>query len=203
MLLVNSFSYIFLYHFLILFPKTVIITLKGCYIMNRLKELRKEKKLTQKELADKINVSKITVLRWENGERQIKPDKAEKLADFFGVSVGYLLGYTNNPKLYSDEIVVEPEEGVVLTHSEQRNNEKLDPIRKKAQKQKDDFVNFLSENQFFLDNQTIDSILILIKNLDLDSADPWRVKLSEMIVNDTLPADLRQKYSYIIDKGMY
>lgn len=64
--------------------------------MNRLKELRKEKKLTQKELADKINVSKITVLRWENGERQIKPEKAEKLANFFDVSVGYLLGYDNN-----------------------------------------------------------------------------------------------------------
>lgn len=171
--------------------------------MNRLKELRKEKKLTQKELADKINVSKITVLRWENGERQIKPGKAKELSDFFGVSIGYLLGYTNNPKLYSDEIVIEPEEGVVLTRSEQRHNENLDQIRKKAQKQKDDFVNFLSENQFFLDNQTIDSILILIKNLDLDSADPWRVKLSEMIVNDTLPADLRQKYSYIIDKGIY
>lgn len=61
--------------------------------MNRLKELRKEKKLTQKELADKINVSKITVLRWENGERQIKPDKAQQLADFFGVSIGVLLGY--------------------------------------------------------------------------------------------------------------
>ena len=63
--------------------------------MNRLKELRKEKKLTQKELADKINVSKITVLRWENGERQIKPGKAKALADFFGVSVGYLLGYSD------------------------------------------------------------------------------------------------------------
>lgn len=64
--------------------------------MNRLKELRKEKKLTQKELADKINVSKITVLRWENGERQIKPDKAEKLADFFGVSIAHLLAYDDN-----------------------------------------------------------------------------------------------------------
>ena len=64
--------------------------------MNRLKELRKEKRLTQKELADKINVSKITVLRWENGERQIKPEKAKKLADYFGVSVGYLLGYDDN-----------------------------------------------------------------------------------------------------------
>lgn len=171
--------------------------------MNRLKELRQEKKLSQKELAKTIGVHYRTLQNWENGESQIKPDKAQALADFFGVSVGYLLGYTNNPKLYSDEIVIEPEEGAVLTHSEQRNNEKLDSIRKKAQKQKDDFVNFLSENQFFLDNQTIDSILILIKNLDLDSSDPWRVKLSEMIVNDTLPADLRQKYSYIIDKGMY
>ena len=63
--------------------------------MNRLKELRKEKKLTQKELADKINVSKITVLRWENGERVPKSDKAQQLADFFGVSVGYLLGYSD------------------------------------------------------------------------------------------------------------
>lgn len=61
--------------------------------MNRLKELRKEKKLTQEELAGEIGVSKITILRWENGERQIKPDKAQALADYFEVSVGYLHGY--------------------------------------------------------------------------------------------------------------
>ena len=64
--------------------------------MNRLKELRKEKKLTQEELAGEIGVSKITILRWENGERQIKPDKAQALADYFGVSVGYLLGYSDD-----------------------------------------------------------------------------------------------------------
>ncbi|HFU3947027.1 TPA: helix-turn-helix domain-containing protein [Streptococcus suis] len=62
--------------------------------MNRLKELRKEKKLTQEELASEIGVSKITILRWENGERQIKPDKAQALAEHLGVSVGYLLGYS-------------------------------------------------------------------------------------------------------------
>ena len=61
--------------------------------MNRLKELRKQKKLTQQELAAEISVSKITILRWENGERQIKPDKAQQLADYFGVSAAYLLGY--------------------------------------------------------------------------------------------------------------
>ncbi|HEM6303528.1 TPA: helix-turn-helix transcriptional regulator [Streptococcus suis] len=70
--------------------------------MNRLKELRKEKKLTQEELASEIGVSKITILRWENGERQIKPDKAQALADYFGVSVGYLLGYSDdNPMTFS------------------------------------------------------------------------------------------------------
>lgn len=59
----------------------------------RLKELRKQKKLTQKELADAIDVSKRTILGWENEERQIKSNKAQALADYFGVSVGYLLGY--------------------------------------------------------------------------------------------------------------
>ncbi|NRG54276.1 helix-turn-helix transcriptional regulator [Streptococcus suis] len=65
--------------------------------MNRLKELRKEKKLTQEELASEIGVSKITILRWENGERQIKPDKAQALADHFGVNTAYLLGYSDSP----------------------------------------------------------------------------------------------------------
>ncbi|WP_104929843.1 helix-turn-helix transcriptional regulator [Streptococcus suis] len=61
--------------------------------MNRLKELRQEKKLSQKELAKKIGVHYRTLQNWENGESQIKPDKAQALADHFGVSVGYLLGY--------------------------------------------------------------------------------------------------------------
>ena len=70
--------------------------------MNRLKELRKQKGLTQQGLADEISVSKITVLRWENEERQIKPEKAQQLADFFGVSVGYLLGYEDDSSLIKE-----------------------------------------------------------------------------------------------------
>lgn len=64
--------------------------------MNRLKELRKDRGLTQAQLAEKIGVSKITVLRWENNERQIKEDRAKELADFFGVPIGYLLGFSDN-----------------------------------------------------------------------------------------------------------
>ena len=64
--------------------------------MSRLKELRQERKLTQQELAKQIGVSKLTILNWEKGEHQIKAEKAQQLADIFGVSVGYLLGFNND-----------------------------------------------------------------------------------------------------------
>lgn len=66
--------------------------------MNRLKELRKEKKVSQKEIADFLGISEKTISRWENSENTIKSDKAQKLADFFEVSVKYLLGYSDDKK---------------------------------------------------------------------------------------------------------
>lgn len=51
--------------------------------MNRLKELRKERNLKQKELVEIAGVSAMTISRWEKGERDIKFDKAQQLADFF------------------------------------------------------------------------------------------------------------------------
>lgn len=64
--------------------------------MNRLKELRKEKKLYQKTVAKIFGVDVRTWRRWECGESQIRTDKLKEFADYFEVSEGYLLGYTNN-----------------------------------------------------------------------------------------------------------
>lgn len=64
--------------------------------MTRLRELQRAKKLTQQELADIAEVSKRTIQNWEDGTSNIKPEKAKKLADYFGVSVPYLLGYDDN-----------------------------------------------------------------------------------------------------------
>lgn len=61
--------------------------------MNRLKELRQEKKLTQDKLSQELDINLRTIRRWENGESQIKSNKAQQLAEYFGVNVGYLLGY--------------------------------------------------------------------------------------------------------------
>lgn len=61
--------------------------------MNRLKQLRKSKGMTQSELAKEIKVSEKTISRWEKEETLMKANKAKVLADFFDVDVPYLLAY--------------------------------------------------------------------------------------------------------------
>lgn len=58
---------------------------------NRLSLLRKKHKMTQKDLADVLNVSQNTISRWEKGERQIDTSMLSPLADFFNVSIDYIL----------------------------------------------------------------------------------------------------------------
>lgn len=64
--------------------------------MNKLKELRQKKGDTQEDVARAMGVTRRGYQKWENEESQIKPDKAQQLADYFGVSVGHLLGYEDN-----------------------------------------------------------------------------------------------------------
>ena len=60
-----------------------------------LKELRKEKKLTHKQLAEKIGYSKAIIGFWESGARQPTAEAIIILANFFNVSTDYLLGLEN------------------------------------------------------------------------------------------------------------
>lgn len=62
--------------------------------MERLKSLRKEKDLTLEELAQKLGVTKQVLSRYERGERQADYGTLVKIADFFEVSVDYLLGHS-------------------------------------------------------------------------------------------------------------
>lgn len=59
---------------------------------NRLKELRKEKGLTQAELAQIINTNQSQYGKYENGKTNLSLENAKILADYFGVSPAYLLG---------------------------------------------------------------------------------------------------------------
>jgi len=59
-----------------------------------LTELRKEKELSQKDLAALLNLSISTISNYENGVHSPDLDTLRKIADFFGVTTDYLLGRT-------------------------------------------------------------------------------------------------------------
>lgn len=59
----------------------------------RLKELRESRNMSQREFATAFGVSPATVGMWENGEREPKKlEDLQRIADYFEVSVDYLLG---------------------------------------------------------------------------------------------------------------
>ena len=61
-------------------------------ICQRIKELREARKLSIRNLAEKVELSASTVARIERGERKISTPQAITIANFFGVSADYLLG---------------------------------------------------------------------------------------------------------------
>lgn len=67
-------------------------------MQNRIKELRLSKKITQVELAKHLSVSQGTLSFWEQGKYEPDNKSLAKLADYFGVSVDYLLGKTDIKK---------------------------------------------------------------------------------------------------------
>ncbi len=65
----------------------------------RLKELRKKKGISQLRLATELNTTQNTISRYETGEREPGINELIKIADYFNVSVDYLIGRTENPKM--------------------------------------------------------------------------------------------------------
>lgn len=123
--------------------------------MNQLQELRKKNGDTQKTLAELLGVSEMTISRWEKEkELKIKYEYLQKLAEYFKVSIGHLLGITNDfeqesndtgdidPKRFSkgfDKLLLltgyTSQEQLISSIKESFNTEKFTE-------------NFLSENSF-------------------------------------------------------
>lgn len=64
----------------------------------RIRDLREDRDLKQRQIADYLNCSQQVYSNYELGQRDIPTDILIKLSDFYGVSVDYLLGLTSNPK---------------------------------------------------------------------------------------------------------
>ena len=152
--------------------------------MNRLKSLRKEVGLSQGELAEEVGVSYRTIQNWENGVNQIKPDKAQLLADYFGVDVPYLLAYDVD-NTFSDLITK------VNEWADDRNLKQADPkiqwmrITEEVGEIRDVLLKptKFTEPQAALKDaigDTLVTIIVLAHQLDLDVTDCLSIAYEEI-----------------------
>lgn len=164
-------------------------------IKNRLKELRTRKKITQDELALVINnklkdgekpISKMTISNWENNKHSIKPDKAQILSDYFGVSVGHLLGYKDD--------------------SEMKSIENLKEIISRKRLEEEKIEQSYSVIEEYLDNKKLFTSLInrLISTPDLvypiaglvHTDEEYRTELTKLLVNYLILDDTDKKIAF-------
>ncbi|MBQ8859269.1 MAG: helix-turn-helix transcriptional regulator [Clostridia bacterium] len=66
----------------------------------RIKALREDADLTQKEIADYLHIKQNTYSQYENGQRQIPIDSLIALAKYYGTSTDYILELTDERKPY-------------------------------------------------------------------------------------------------------
>lgn len=65
----------------------------------RIKELRKARRISQLKMALDLNTCQNTISRYETGEREPGIAELIKIADYFDVSIDYLVGRTDNPTI--------------------------------------------------------------------------------------------------------
>ena len=152
--------------------------------MNTLKELRTSQGMTQLELAEAVSIPKRTIQRLENNESQIKPKKAQLLADYFDVGVSYLLGYDTD-NTFSDLITK-------INHwADERNLKQADPkiqwmrITEEAGEIRDVLLKptKFTEPQAALKDaigDTLVTIIVLAHQLDLDVTECLSVAYEEI-----------------------
>lgn len=73
---------------------------------DRLTDLRRERRISQKELAAAVGVTTGAVANYEVGSRVPRVNELIKMADYFGVSIDYLLCRTNNPTIPKVETAI-------------------------------------------------------------------------------------------------
>ena len=66
----------------------------------RIRDLREDNDMSQKQIAELLNISQTAYSKYELGKRNMPIQSLIKLARFYNVSLDYLVGETNNPKRY-------------------------------------------------------------------------------------------------------
>lgn len=163
--------------------------------MNRLKELRKEKGVSLREVATSVDIAESQLSFYENGKREPREKETwVKLADYFGVSVGYLMGVSNirvsdkkalevAREIYFSYLSDENLDDETKTAIRYFNNDDLDNILRKAMRQ------FLAIPTFEQDTrlQSIEKTKFLYDWLEGYLVDMYRreVKTNQNLITNT------------------
>ncbi|WP_249274602.1 helix-turn-helix domain-containing protein [Streptococcus pseudopneumoniae] len=126
--------------------------------------MREKEEISQDQLAKILGVNLRTLQRWESGETSIRTKNATQLADYFGVSVGYLLGYEMNLK--------EAYEKLKEFNSTLPTVKEFDEVLfEKQEKRFKRFVQFVSDEEMKIKDRN----LVLIFNLLVSSDETFGV----------------------------
>ena len=76
-----------------------VVESEAMMVYRRIRDLREDKDLTQKQLSKALNCSQQVYSNYELGQRDIPTDILIKLSAFYKVSVDYILGISDNPRI--------------------------------------------------------------------------------------------------------
>lgn len=97
-------------------------------IGQRIRDLRKQKRMSQTELAKMLAVSQTTVTAWETGKAEPSSSAITSLADYFDVTTDYLLGRPDKKEKKSVEL---SDDDVIMTYQgKELSNEDKEIIRR-------------------------------------------------------------------------
>ena len=111
---------------------------------NIIKRLRKEKGLTQIQLAETFNLDQTTISKWENGKAIPDSQLLIRLAEFFDVSTDYLLGLS--PLYYPDRINIEKSSSEI-TSEEQALLDDFRSLPRQERAQAAEYVRYLADKR--------------------------------------------------------
>lgn len=158
--------------------------------MNRLKKLRQEKGLSQKALTEMLNdksdftVTLRTVQNWEANKTPIKSAPAQILADYFGVTVPYLLGYHEETiafKFPSDE------EG----------------FYKETQKLIDMAENIEQDSEIYSQVQQVKDMAILVRSSREKIKTRYSQKVYDVLSDKETDVEFYRYLNFLLDKKEY
>ena len=117
--------------------------MKGGFEMIRLKELRERKGITQLEFSKDMGVAPSTVGMWEQGRNEPDSETLKSIAQYFNISLDYLMGnetpeYYNDPEVarIAQEMHDEPGRRVLFDASRGLSKESIEEVRKFIEFQK-------------------------------------------------------------------